>query len=121
MSKKRIMLVDDESGFTRLLRLVLPAYEICEENDSKRALETARKFKPQLLFLDVIMPEADGGTVAAQFQEDPELRHVPIVFLTAIMTPKEAETKHSIGGYEFLAKPVTKEKIIACVTKHLGS
>jgi CheY-like chemotaxis protein len=121
MSKKRILLVDDESGFTHLLRLVLPNYEICEENDPTRALETARRFKPELVFLDVIMPDADGGTVAAQFREDPDLRNVPIVFLTAIVSPKETKARHTFGGYEFLAKPVAKEKIIECVTKHLGA
>ena len=62
MSKKRIMLVDDESGFTRLLHLVLPTYDICEVNDPALVLETARKFKPELIFLDVIMPGMDGGT-----------------------------------------------------------
>ncbi len=121
MSKKRIMLIDDEPGFTRILHLVLPAYEICEENDSTRALETARKFRPDLIFLDVIMPGADGGTVAAQLREDPELRHVPIVFLTAIVSQQETVSKHVFGGDEFLAKPVSKETLIACVTKHLGA
>jgi CheY-like chemotaxis protein len=120
MSKKRIMLVDDESGFTRLMHLVLPNYEICEVNDSRLVLETARKFKPELIFLDVIMPEFDGGDVAAQLREDPALKHVPIVFLTAIVLPKETATKHVLGGDEYLAKPVTKEQIIQCVTKHLG-
>lgn len=120
MSKKRIMLVDDESGFTRLLHLVLPAYEICEVNDSTRTLEMAREFKPDLIFLDVIMPEADGGTVAAQLRADPALRHVPIVFLTAIVSQEETVAKHVFGGDEYLAKPVSKETLMECVTKHIG-
>lgn len=120
MSKKRIMLVDDESGFTRLLHLVLPTYEICEVNDPTKALERARAFKPELIFLDVIMPEADGGTVAAQLRADPLLRHVPIVFLTAIVSQKETAGKHMFGGDEYLAKPVKREEIIECVTRHLG-
>jgi CheY-like chemotaxis protein len=120
MSKKRILLVDDESGFTRLLRLTLPQYEICEENNALKAIETARKFKPDMIFLDVIMPDADGGTIASKMQEDPLLKGVPIVFLTAIVSQDEAKSKQLIGGYEFLAKPVGREQIVESITKHLG-
>ena len=118
MSKKRILLVDDEQGFTRLLRLVMPAYEIREENDSTRAVATARDFRPDLIFLDVIMPDLDGGTVAAQMREDPLLSRVPIVFLTAI-GPQGPEDGKIIGGYPFLAKPVTKDKLVECINRYL--
>jgi two-component system OmpR family response regulator len=118
MGKKRILLVDDESGFTRLLRLVLPKYEICEENDSRRAVATAQTFHPDLILLDVIMPDLDGGTVAAQIREDKSLRNVPIVFLTAVVSEKEAN-QGTIGGFPFLAKPVTKEKLMECISQHL--
>ena len=110
----------DRTGAARLLHLVLPTYEICEVNDPALVVETARKFKPELIFLDVIMPEIDGGAVAARWREDPALRQVPIVFLTAIVSPKETMMKHHFGGDEYLAKPVRKEQLIECVTKHLG-
>jgi len=120
MSKKRILLVDDEPGFTRLLRLVLPRYEICEENDSRRAVATAQSFHPDLILLDVIMPDMDGGTVAAKIREDKSLRNVPIVFLTAVVSEKEVANQGTIGGFPFLAKPVTKEKLVECINHHLG-
>jgi CheY-like chemotaxis protein len=120
MSKKKILLVDDESGFTRLLRLTLPAYDIREENNPLKALQTAKDFKPDMIFLDVIMPEADGGTIAAQMKEDPSLKHVPIVFLTAIVTPNESKPGGTIGGCEFLAKPVSRDQVADCILKHLG-
>ncbi|MGI8432663.1 MAG: response regulator, partial [Chthoniobacterales bacterium] len=81
--------MDDEEGFTRLTRLTLTDYEIHEENRSARALETAQIFEPDLILLDVMMPEFDGGDVAAQIRADPKLKEVPIVFLTAIVTQKE--------------------------------
>lgn len=120
MEKKRILLVDDEAGFTHILKLTLPEYEIREENDARRALETARRFKPDLIFLDVIMPAADGGEVAAQIRSDPSLKHVPIVFLTAIVSPDEAATNAQIGGYPFLAKPVSRERVIECIQEQLA-
>ena len=121
MSKKRILLVDDESGFTRLLRLTLPAYEIREVNNPLLAVQTAKDFKPDIIFLDVIMPEADGGTIAAQMREDPMLKNIPIVFLTAIVSKDEAKGGHQIGGCEFLAKPVSRDQVDECIRRHLGS
>ena len=121
MSKKKILLIDDESGFTRLLRLTLPAYEIREENNPLKALQTAKEFKPDMIFLDVIMPEADGGTIAAQIKAEPTLRNVPVVFLTAIVSKNEAKDGHQIGGSEFLAKPVSRDEVDACIRRHLGT
>jgi CheY-like chemotaxis protein len=121
MSKKKILLVDDESGFTRLLRLTLPAYNIREVNNPLDAVQTAKEFKPDMIFLDVIMPDLDGGTVAALIREVPTLKNVPIVFLTAIVSKDEAQTRREIGGCEFLAKPVGRDQVDECIRKHLGS
>ena len=121
MSKKKILLIDDESGFTRLLRLTLPAYEIREVNNPLLAVQVAKEFKPDIIFLDVIMPEADGGTIAAQIKEEASLRNVPIIFLTAIVSKDEAQTRQQIGGCEFLAKPVSRDQVDECIRKHLGS
>jgi CheY-like chemotaxis protein len=120
MSKKRVLLIDDESGFTNIMRLSLPAYEVGVENNPLHAVETAKKFRPDIIFLDVIMPDIDGGTVAAQLKEVPELGKIPVIFLTAIVSGKEAKSKQAIGGYEFLAKPVSRDQIIDCIKKHLG-
>jgi two-component system OmpR family response regulator len=120
MGKKRILMVDDEPGFTRLVRLTLPQYEIREENDPRRAVETAQSFRPDLILLDVIMPDVDGGTVAAQIREDESLRDVPIVFLTAVVSQMESPNHGMIDGYLFLAKPVTKEKLVECINQYLA-
>jgi CheY-like chemotaxis protein len=122
MSKKKILVVDDESGFTRLMKIALRHYEIREENDSQRALEAAREFRPDLILLDVIMPGMDGGDLAAQIAEDPQLRHTPIVFLTAIVSPGETGTAaRQIGGYPFLAKPVSADALERCIEEHLAA
>jgi two-component system, OmpR family, response regulator len=119
-NKPRILIVDDEKGFTKLTRLTLPDYDICEENNSSCALETARRFKPDLILLDVVMPEADGGDIAAQIRADAALKRVPIIFLTAIVTEKETEKRQLFGGYPFISKPVTPEKLVEQIEKHLA-
>ncbi len=119
--KRRIFIVDDESGFTRLLKLTLERtskYVVKEINDGTQAWLAAREFKPDLIFLDIVMPKVDGGEVAQQMRSDPALAHVPIIFLTAIVAARE--TSHEIGGFPFLAKPVSLDAITACIEEHLG-
>jgi CheY-like chemotaxis protein len=117
--KPKILIVDDETSFTKLTKLTLTEYDICEENDSSRALETARTFRPDLILLDVVMPDFDGGDIAAQIQSDPALKGVPIVFLTAIVTQKETEKRKLFGGYPFISKPITPEKLVENIEKYL--
>ena len=121
MAKKRIFIVDDESGFTRLLKLTLEktgGYTVLEENDGTNAWRAAREFKPDIIFLDIVMPKIDGGDVAQQIRSDPSLSHVPIIFLTAIVSKKE--TNNEIGGFPFLAKPVSLDAITKCIKEHIG-
>src|ERR1700688_3362483 len=122
MNQKRLLIVDDESGFTRLLKLTLEKtgrFLVREENDGTNAWLTAREFKPDIIFLDIVMPKIDGGDVAQQIRSDPALSHVPIIFLTAIVSQKE--TTNEIGGFPFLAKPVSLDAITQCIREHLGS
>ncbi len=120
MTKKRILLVDDEPRVTRLLRMHLEktgAYEVKEVNKGSMALAAARQFKPDLILLDVVMPDMDGGEVASQIAEDPRLKNTPIVFLTATVNKSE---EGIIAGYPFLAKPTTGDRVIDCIQQHLG-
>jgi CheY-like chemotaxis protein len=121
MAKKRVFIVDDESGFTRLLKLTLEKsgnYVVREENDSTKAWLAAREFAPDIIFLDIVMPKADGGEVGQQMRSDPALAKVPIIFLTAIVS--QTETKTEIGGFPFLAKPVSLDAITRCIEEHTG-
>ena len=125
MEKKKILLVDDNPDVTRTINLILEAtgrYVIREENRGQRALKTARDFKPDLIFLDFMMPDIDGNEVAAQLEEDDELKHIKIVFLTAIVTKGEVESGSvdNISGYTVLAKPVKTNELVSCIEDLLG-
>ena len=119
--KPRILIVDDEKGFTKLTKLTLADYDICEENNSAKAVETAKAFQPDLILLDVVMPDVDGGDIAAQLQAEPLLKEIPIIFVTAIVTEKETKKRQLFGGYPFISKPVTPEKLIEQIEKHLAA
>ncbi len=122
--KKKILVVDDEVGLTHMMKRGLEAtgdYLVMEENAGTRALAAAREFRPDLVILDVMMPDVDGGTVAAQLAEDKDLKHVPVIFLTAIVTKAETvPTGSPIGGHTFLAKPVSLKNLITCIKSHIG-
>ena len=122
--KKRILAVDDRASNTRLVKLYLERtndYLVREVNDPNAALPAAEEFQPHLILLDVMMPGLDGGELAACFKENPKLKAVPIVFLTAVITKGEAEASHGqVGGYPFLAKPVVLSEMLACLKHHLG-
>ncbi|HEY0370095.1 MAG TPA: response regulator [Chthoniobacterales bacterium] len=120
-NKPKILIVDDEKSFTKLTRLALTQYEVREVNDPKRVLETAREFQPDLILLDVVMPEFDGGDVAAQLRDDPVLKQIRVVFLTAIVSEKETDKRSLFGGYPFIAKPVTAEKLAENIEKYLAA
>jgi len=123
--KKRLLVVDDEVSFTRLLKLNLERtgeYEVCVVNGPGEAIEQARRFKPDLIILDVMMPEVDGGTLAARFNETHSLEGVPIIFLTAAVRREEVQSRHGhIGGYPFIAKPVDLKELEACIKARLNS
>ena len=125
MRKQRILVIDDEPSITRSLKLNLEAnggYEVRTVNNPRHALEMARKFKPDLVLLDVMMPEMDGGEVAAQLQANPMLKDVPVIFLTAIVSNQETGGHEMVSGTNaFLAKPVDWHELKACLAEHLGS
>ncbi len=117
MSKKRILLIDDEFSFTRMLKLNLEetgAYEVRAENRGSEGLAAAKQFKPDLIFLDVVMPDMSGVEVAFQIGGNRNVKNTPIVFLTAT-----AKKEDVIAGHAFIAKPVTVEEVIDCIEKNL--
>lgn len=124
MSKKKILLVDDEAALTRMLRLNLEQtgrYEVREENRGTNAVRAAREFRPDLIFLDVMMPDIGGDEVAEQLKQDPELSKIKYAFLTAIVTKRETGTGAAeISGETFLAKPVKRDELLAVVEQLIG-
>jgi CheY-like chemotaxis protein len=119
---RRILIVDNDKNTTHLVKILLEKtgrYVVFEENDSTRAHQAARNFRPDLIFLDVVMPDRDGGEIAAQIRADPELHNTPIIFLTALVTRAEAKTGLHIDGHPFLAKPINIPELIEAIERVL--
>ena len=96
-----------------------PGIIACAVNDPRRALETARSFKPDLVVVDLIMSQADGLEVATQLEADWALHEVPIVFVTALITPEEARDGRRINGHRVVSKPTRGFDLIRVVEENL--
>ncbi|MBI4342020.1 MAG: response regulator [Candidatus Omnitrophica bacterium] len=125
MAKKRILIIDDSDDITTPLKLYLEktgAYEVCVENAGSHGLGTAKAFKPDLILLDVMMPDMDGGDVATQLEEEPSTSKIPVVFLTAAVTKEEVAAKRTtLGGRPLLSKLTSLQDIIAYIKKIVGA
>jgi len=121
--KQKILFIDDEVDLTLLVKLNLEKtglYEVRAENRALNAMKAARDFKPDLVLLDVMMPDLDGGDVASQFKADPNLKNVPVIFLTATVLKEEVGDKGKmIGGYPFIPKPFRSEVLLEQIAKSL--
>jgi CheY-like chemotaxis protein len=101
--KACILIIDNNRDFTHSAKLALESrYFVVEENDASKAHQTAQGLKPDLILLDIVMPETDGGEVAARIQSDPALHRIPIVFLTALVT--KAEGRSANPGASFFGQ-----------------
>lgn len=119
MGKKRVLIVDDEQDFTKVVKMNLEAtgkYEVMAQNKGSLCLAAAKEFKPNLILLDLLMPDLEGGEVAYQLENDEETKNIPVVFLTAVAKKDEVKGDSGlIGGHVFLAKPVTLQELIDCI------
>src|ERR1700731_5087449 len=120
--KPRILIIDNSRDFTYSAKLALERtgrYSIWEENEPARAHQTAQHVQPDLILLDIAMPETDGGEVAARIEGDPALHRTPIVFLTGLVTKAEARSALQIQGHPFLAKPSSIPELVAGIERSL--
>jgi CheY-like chemotaxis protein len=118
----RILIVDNDRDTTHLVKVLLERaghYLVLAENDAAKAHQSALDFRPDLILLDIVMPETDGGEVAARIEADPELQRTPIIFLTALVTRAEGKSGLDIQGHSFLAKPVSIPELIDAIEEHL--
>ena len=120
--KRRILIVDDDRDSSHLIKILLEKvghYLVLEENDALKAHQSARNFRPDLILLDIVMPQKDGGEVAAQIEADPAMQRTPIIFLTALVTKAEAKAGFHIQGHPVLAKPVNISEVIKRIEENL--
>lgn len=121
----KILLVDDDPEFTELTKISLEStgdFSVTCIQESSQAVSKAKELVPDLILLDMIMPGKDGGDVAAEMKNIPELANAPILFLTALVSEMDVSQGAAIitGDGLMLPKTIDPELLIAHIKEQLS-
>ena len=121
MRSPLILIVDDNpENLTVLGELLQPGHAVRVANSGVRALRLARlQPRPDLILLDVMMPDMDGYDVLRQLRAQAETAAIPVIFLSALSEPADVQRGLRLGAADFVSKPVSPEALLNCVQAHL--
>ena len=117
--KPKLVIVDDETDIRRLIAFLLRAYDLYEAQNGRRALELIREERPDLVLLDVMMPEMTGLEVLDAMHENPQIASIPVVLLSAKGQATEIERGLHSGAARYLVKPFESQALRATVEEVL--
>jgi len=114
-TKKRILVVDDERDLVELIAYNLQrnGYDVLTAPDGQAALEVARRQRPDLIILDLMLPGLDGMEVARQLRADPATAHVPVIMLTAKSEEIDVVVGLALGADDYITKPFSMKILLA--------
>lgn len=120
-TKKKILVVDDELDMLMVIKLRLEAsgYEVITATDGLDGLNAARRVKPDLIVLDIMLPKMNGYKVARFLKFDEEYKSIPIVMLTALSGEDDRSTGIETGADAYLTKPFETQQLLDAVKSFL--
>ena len=115
MNKTVILVVDDEQDILDLVEynLIKQGYEVQTSDNGRDAIQMAKTSRPDLILLDIMMPHMDGHQVCQNLKQNPELRDIPIIFLTARSDEQSEVRGLEEGADDFLSKPISIAKLMS--------
>lgn len=121
-SEYKILIVDDVVSNVLLLKILLTneKFQVCTANSGTTCIEQAKKEHPDLILLDVMMPDMSGFDAAVILKKDEETKEIPIIFLTALNTPQDLVHGFKVGANDFLTKPFNKEELLMRVMQQIS-
>lgn len=122
-TKKKIMLVDDDNALRQLytVELTSKSFEVVEAKDGKEALIKVRQEKPDLILLDMVMPEMDGLGFLTELKQDLDLKNVPVIMLTNFGQENLIQQAYNLGVTDYLLKyKVTQEEMVGKIEQILS-
>ena len=113
----RVLVVDDEPEITDIVEAFLTeaGYAVASENDPSTAVAKVSEFRPDVILLDIMMPDTDGYEVCRQIKQIPDMVHVPIIFLTGKDRADDMGRSFKVGGDMFIKKPFSCERLLEIV------
>jgi DNA-binding response OmpR family regulator len=120
--RKKILVVDDEEETLVFLGNILKRqnYEVITTTKGRDAIKLAKRLEPNLIILDVVLPDMIGGEVAKRLEEELATKEIPIVFLTGLFTKEEEFPGKKTGRRYIIAKPVTEEELLNVIQKAIS-
>lgn len=117
----RVLIVDDETHNRSLLEIMLSSegYELFTAASGEEALAVVEEHHPDLILLDIMMPELNGFQITTMLKANPETQHIPIIILSAIDDRGARERGLQVGAVAFLTKPIRHVELRALVRKFL--
>ena len=121
-SDYKILIVDDVVSNVLLLKILLAneKFQVCTANNGTTCIEMARKEHPDLILLDVMMPDMNGFDTATVLKKEEGTKDIPIIFLTALNAPQDLVHGFQMGASDFLTKPFNKEELVMRVTQQIS-
>ncbi|OGX29721.1 MAG: hypothetical protein A2705_03270 [Omnitrophica WOR_2 bacterium RIFCSPHIGHO2_01_FULL_52_10] len=121
MSKKRILLVDDEQDMIYAVQMQLEAgnFKVLTARDGQEGLDQARKEKPDLIILDLMLPRIDGYKVCRMLKFDEKYKDIPIIMYTARAQEADEKLGFEVGADAYLTKPFDPKKLLAKIKELL--
>lgn len=120
---KKILLVDDEEAVLDLISATLGygnGYQFVLARDGEEALHTARRDKPDLILLDILMPKKDGYYVCQALKQDPETAHIKVVILTALAQEMDRQKAMDSGADAYFTKPFSPMALLEQLEESLS-
>src|SRR3989338_4794951 len=122
MDKKIILLVDDEVQLVEVVKMRLEAnnYEVILAYDGQEALDKARKAKPDLIILDLMLPKMDGYKVCRMLKFDEKYKNIPIIMFTARAQDSDEKLGYEVGADAYIVKPFEPEMLLDKIAELLS-
>ena len=120
---KRILVADDEVHIVRILRFNLERanYQVITASNGEEAYQVAVRERPDLIFLDVMMPKIDGYQVCRMLREEAGLKDIPIIMLTAKGQESDEEMGRAVGANLYMTKPFSPKELIEKIKELIGN
>jgi len=122
MSKKKILVVEDEESLLKLESILLTSkgYDVQGATNGQEALDLLAEVQPDLILLDIMLPNMDGFEVCRRIKENPETRHIPVIMLTAKKSREDMAKGHEVGADWYITKPFKSANVVETIQRFLN-
>ena len=120
--KKKVLLVDDSNTVLMMEKMILAKgpYQVVTARDGREAIDKAKSEQPDVVLLDVVMPNLDGLSACAAIRQQPETAHIPIVMVTTRGEEHNVETAFRNGCTDYVTKPINGVELLTKLNNILG-